>query len=53
MELRDSIRFGWLTVPQDHDDPTAGSIRLAVSIVAARTRRASAGPNRARSRRAR
>jgi hypothetical protein len=37
MELRDSIRFGWLTVPQDHDDPTAGSIRLAVSIVAART----------------
>jgi len=36
-ELRDSVRFGWLTVPRDHTNPGAGSIRLAVSIIAPRT----------------
>lgn len=35
--LRDSVRFGWLTVPQDHDDPAAGTIRLAVAVIAPRT----------------
>jgi pimeloyl-ACP methyl ester carboxylesterase len=36
-ELRDTIRFGWLTVPADHADPGAGTIRLAIAIIAART----------------
>jgi pimeloyl-ACP methyl ester carboxylesterase len=36
-ELRDTIRFGWLTVPADHADPGAGTIRLAFAIIAART----------------
>jgi pimeloyl-ACP methyl ester carboxylesterase len=36
-DLRDTIRFGWLTVPRDHDDPAAGTLRLALTIIAART----------------
>lgn len=36
-DLRDSIRFGWLTVPQDHDDPRAGTLGLAFTVIAART----------------
>lgn len=35
--LRDSIRFGFLTVPQDHDDSASGTFRLALAILPART----------------
>jgi hypothetical protein len=36
-DLRDTVRFGWLTVPRDHDNPARGTLRLALSIVVART----------------
>jgi hypothetical protein len=36
-ELRDTIRFGWLTVPRDHGNPAAGTLRLAFTIIAPRT----------------
>lgn len=36
-DLRDSIRFGWLTVSQDHRDSSSSTLRLAVSIISART----------------
>lgn len=35
--LRDTIRFAWLTVPQDHADPSSGTFRLAIAIIGART----------------
>ena len=34
--LRDSVRFGWLDVPQDHGDSAAGRLRLAFSVLPAR-----------------
>jgi pimeloyl-ACP methyl ester carboxylesterase len=42
--MRDSIRFAWLTVPRDHTDPAAGTLRLAVSIIAAATTAPAADP---------
>lgn len=35
-ELRDSVRFGWLEVPQDHADPGGPRIRLAIALLPAR-----------------
>ncbi|HEX6132374.1 MAG TPA: alpha/beta fold hydrolase [Longimicrobiales bacterium] len=34
--LRDSIRFGYIEVPQDHDDPASRTLRLAFSVLPAR-----------------
>ena len=34
--LRDSIRFGFLTVPEDHEDSASGVFRLALMILPAR-----------------
>lgn len=33
--LRDSVRFGYLRVPQDHADPTGQTMRMAFAIVPA------------------
>ncbi|HSJ16346.1 MAG TPA: alpha/beta fold hydrolase [Longimicrobiales bacterium] len=35
-ELRDSVRFGYLEVPQDHADPSGPRIRIAILLVPAR-----------------
>lgn len=35
-DLRDTVRFGWLTVPRDHNDSAAGTLRLALTIIAPR-----------------
>jgi pimeloyl-ACP methyl ester carboxylesterase len=43
-DLRDTIRFGWLTVPRDHGNPAAGTLRLALTIIAARTDAAAPDP---------
>jgi pimeloyl-ACP methyl ester carboxylesterase len=34
-ELRDSVRLGYLRVPQDHADPTGPTLRMAFAIVPA------------------
>ena len=34
--LRDSIQFGWIAVPQDHNDAASGALRLALSVLPAR-----------------
>lgn len=42
--MADSVRFAWLMVPRDHADPSAGTLRLAVSIIAAATDAPAADP---------
>lgn len=43
-ELRDSVRFGYLTVPQDHDRPDGRTLRIAIAVLAARTAQPAADP---------
>jgi pimeloyl-ACP methyl ester carboxylesterase len=36
LQFRDSVRFGYLAVPQDHDDPDGPWIRIAIALLPAR-----------------
>lgn len=42
--LRDSLRFGYLEVPADHDVPGGAQLRLAVGILPARTAKPAPDP---------
>jgi pimeloyl-ACP methyl ester carboxylesterase len=35
--LRDSVRFGYLAVPQDHADPNGPRLRIAIAVLPARS----------------
>jgi pimeloyl-ACP methyl ester carboxylesterase len=42
--LRDSVRFGYLDVPQDHADPAGRTLRLALAVLPALSGRPAAEP---------